>query len=594
MDFDAKKITIREILSTGRKYFIPRYQREYSWGIKEIKDFYEDLIKSISIEAENLKSKEYFFGTIMLIGDMIQPKKELEIVDGQQRLTTFTIFLSALSDICYNVDENISNLIWKYVIGIDDNGDIYTVLKNETASPYFQSKIQKRLTSSENEKNVIEVKEYEKAGLTEEEKRIKNAYEFFYENLQEEKIKKYLKIGQEIPYIKIIKIIRDQLLESQIIYICSIDRDSVNKIFENINARGKQLSSIDLIKNEIFSVENETVPKDDAKEIWEGIKVNLCKDNQFISMDTFIRHFWIAKYGPTTEKELYSNFLKKIKEKDYFKFIKELKETSEYYHNIMVPEVKLFLKSNRGNGINEWDAEQLVHYLQNLNDNFKISQVRIILLVLYEAYIKNKIKYREFKSTIKFLEEFHYIYNGVCKKPTNILENKYGSFARKIINTEDKKEINNYIKSLKEELKSLKPDKEMFVSKFKELIYSKEMENKEINQKNLVTKYSIRKYEEFLCNKGYYDIKRSSIEHILPEKSSVKNKLNIGNLVLLEDDLNNRANNLSFKEKVEIYKESNYKSVQEIIENFKKDFTEFDIEGRATKMSNFIYEQILK
>lgn len=287
MDFDAKKITIREILSTGRKYFIPRYQREYSWEIKEIKDFYEDLIKCIKIEAENLKSKEYFFGTIMLIGDMIQPKKELEIVDGQQRLTTFTIFLSALSDICYDIDKNISNLIWKYVIGIDDNGDMYTILRNETASPYFQSKIQKRLISSENKKNVIEVEEYEKAGLTEEEKRIKNAYEFFYENLQEEKIKKYLEIKQGIPYIKIIKIIRDQLLESQIIYICSIDRDSVNKIFENINARGKQLSSVDLIKNEIFSVENETVPKDDAKEIWEGIKVNLCKDDQFISMGYF-------------------------------------------------------------------------------------------------------------------------------------------------------------------------------------------------------------------------------------------------------------------------------------------------------------------
>ena len=310
--------------------------------------------------------------------------------------------------------------------------------------------------------------------------------------------------------------------------------------------------------------------------------------------DTFIRHFWIAKYGSTTEKGLYSNFLKKIKEKDYFKFIKELKETSEYYHNIMVPELKLFLKSNRGNGINEWDAEQLVYYLQNLNDYFKISQVRIILVILYEVYIKNKIKYREFKSTIKFLEEFHYIYNGVCKKPTNILENKYGNFARKIINTEDTKEISNYIKLLKEELKSLKPDKEEFVLKFKELTYSKEVSSKEINQKNLVTKYSIRKYEEILCDKGYYDIKRSSIEHILSEKSSIKNKLNIGNLVLLEDDLNNKASNLCFKEKVEIYKRSNYKSVQEIVENFKKTFTELDIEKRAIKMSNFIYENVLK
>lgn len=73
--------------------------------------------------------------------------------------------------------------------------------------------------------------------------------------------------------IEIIKIIRSQLTGSQVIYICSHTEEDVNKIFENINSKGQKLYTLDLIKNEIFSVENELVPIDKAKK--SGAKLRI-------------------------------------------------------------------------------------------------------------------------------------------------------------------------------------------------------------------------------------------------------------------------------------------------------------------------------
>lgn len=595
MNFDAKKTTIKDLLSVGRKYYIPRYQREYSWEKKELEEFYSDIIANISMKNSEFKLDEYFFGTIMLIGDMTNPEEKLEVVDGQQRLTTFTIFLSTLSNICDRLDSKISEILWSYVIGKDDNGKEYVILENETASPYFQYKIQKRLIDQRNFKIAAE---YEVNGLTPEEKRIKEAYDFFMDKLKEETIRKNLNVKEKnISYIELIKVIRDQVLRSQILYISSKDADSVNKIFENINARGKQLTSIDLIKNEIFSTEKNRIPIDDAKEIWKSIKNNLNKDKQGVSLDVFIRHFWLAIYGPTTEKELYNKFLKRIKPEEYSNFLEKLKVSSKNYFSMIKPNESLFTKSNKNNGINKWDCKQLIYSLNILNE-LNISQVRIILLALYEVYLTKKINYKNFKETVKFLEEFHYIYNGVCKLKTNILESMYSKFSRKIISEEKNSIVIKHIDDLKRELKKLKPDTKIFNIGFYDLTFYKNFSNEREKQKNIIAKYTIRKIEEILCSKGIYDSDQVSIEHIIAENTKENFVGDIGNLVLLESILNEEASNLLLKDKIKIYKKSKYKSVEDFIKKFsqngKINFSENEIEKRKKEMAEIIYQNIMK
>lgn len=97
-------------LFDGRKIFnIPKYQRAYAWEEKQLKDFVED------IENQS-PDKDYFFGTILL---QEQPRRErfemIDIVDGQQRITTLIIFMKLLLGQCKEVDSDVTMLENTYI-----------------------------------------------------------------------------------------------------------------------------------------------------------------------------------------------------------------------------------------------------------------------------------------------------------------------------------------------------------------------------------------------------------------------------------------------------------------------------------------------
>ena len=87
---DNGRKAISEMFS-GNKYFsIPTYQRGYAWSDKQLIDFFDDFNTQYS-------SNSYYYGTILLYcRDRKAEKEFLEIVDGQQRVTTLIIFISCL------------------------------------------------------------------------------------------------------------------------------------------------------------------------------------------------------------------------------------------------------------------------------------------------------------------------------------------------------------------------------------------------------------------------------------------------------------------------------------------------------------------
>ena len=97
---DSKVLGLREVIKVneGEGYSIPIYQRPYSWEEKNIKDFLEsifDAFKEVNEEKCKANVKPVFFGTIQLDCNK-ENKNMLDIVDGQQRLTTFLLFLDLL------------------------------------------------------------------------------------------------------------------------------------------------------------------------------------------------------------------------------------------------------------------------------------------------------------------------------------------------------------------------------------------------------------------------------------------------------------------------------------------------------------------
>ena len=240
MDFNSKPIVLQTFF-TDKKYIIPRYQREYSWSKEQLEDFYSDIVSNIKKEKGTYKIQEYFFGTVILVGNMEKPNKPIEIIDGQQRITTITIFLSVLSDILYSYDDNLSTLLWKYIIAQDNDGNFYNVMENDTASPYFQKKIQMRGIEPKDDKkkdgypriDIGDIEDLEKE-LSIEARLIKEAHDFFKGKLEDENLSAPVFKNSNLSKVDKLKLVRDQLLGSTFVYIISENINDVNVIFENI------------------------------------------------------------------------------------------------------------------------------------------------------------------------------------------------------------------------------------------------------------------------------------------------------------------------------------------------------------------------
>lgn len=114
MDLTATPKSIDDTFRLHRKYVIPRFQREYSWELDELSEMYDDLIDNIVYSNDELKTSDYFIGSLVLVGDDDDTSKiERLVVDGQQRLMTFTIAFSVLSQKFLEIGEK--NLVIKHI-----------------------------------------------------------------------------------------------------------------------------------------------------------------------------------------------------------------------------------------------------------------------------------------------------------------------------------------------------------------------------------------------------------------------------------------------------------------------------------------------
>ena len=95
----SKKISgaeypLAKIFSSDFDFVIPPYQRPYAWTDDQVLELFDDLHSFYLSEPED---DSYFLGSIVLIKDEGKPFSE--VIDGQQRLTTLTIFIAAITSL---------------------------------------------------------------------------------------------------------------------------------------------------------------------------------------------------------------------------------------------------------------------------------------------------------------------------------------------------------------------------------------------------------------------------------------------------------------------------------------------------------------
>ena len=202
---------------------------------------------------------------------------------------------------------------------------------------------------------------------------------------------------------------------------------------------------------------------------------------------------------------------------------------------------------------------------------------------------ENKIKASDLHKVISFLPKFHFIYSALCSKRANTLESKYARFAVDLTKSDSINESRNLIDRFIEQLKKILPNEQEFTEKFIKLEYS----NKRKNDHNLVTKYAIRELER-IFSKNRLISNTSSIEHIIPESKhdTSREVLNIGNLCILEENLNEECNNHDINNKFKIYAKSQFFTTKNLLISYPRGFTINNIEERARSLAKEFYHSL--
>jgi uncharacterized protein with ParB-like and HNH nuclease domain len=165
----ARECTIEDILFSNLRFTIPRYQRPYSWGIDHVTDFWGDLV---------WQDDSDFIGSFIFNHESLKESGVIEVIDGQQRLLTITIFMSVLRNMAKELGANdVASRYERHCIMFEDKKGNQTprIECGDSTKDFFWNYVQDHSNSMKDANH-----------LREEERKIKGNYEFFYQRVKEE------------------------------------------------------------------------------------------------------------------------------------------------------------------------------------------------------------------------------------------------------------------------------------------------------------------------------------------------------------------------------------------------------------------------
>ena len=346
--------SVSQIFSNDKNiyYTIPKYQREYTWGVREWELLFNDIVSN---------DNGYFLGSIICVDISASSLGDttLEVIDGQQRLTSLSILLATICKLIEDkkdeLDEYQTNDLFnlKKEIVLRRDGKFYPRL-----TPQIQNKNQTDYLSLLCELNLLQ--DYPRTSYALMRKMYKahnNFLKFINQYLEELKTEKADNYNEVEELFKLVETINAAVIVS----IEVETHKDAYMLFESLNNRGVPLSAIDLLKNLLISTSDPDGKSDECYEKWKTILSYLGDD--YSNQERFFRYYYDAYREelnagyPVTGKQKYylgyvatrSNLLdiyETLIKKDYQAFLDEVSKKARTY-SILInnnPEDSLYQK----------------------------------------------------------------------------------------------------------------------------------------------------------------------------------------------------------------------------------------------------------
>ncbi|MBT0606823.1 DUF262 domain-containing protein [Aequorivita echinoideorum] len=368
---------LSELFSADNKvaYHIPKYQREYVWSKWNWESLYDDIEES---------EGGHFLGSIICINTETDSHKpaDLELVDGQQRMTTISLFYLAIYDFL------------KYYIPDKTDVDMLVELRSLRNKIIINDKNEIRLSPSYSNNNLIDYKYifYEvidelktsKAPKNLGNRRIKKAYNYFYERLNAVDEDDNLIYNYDD-----VKEILSKLNSATLVKIDVATHADAFTLFETLNNRGVPLSAIDLIKNKLLGhleKVDKTTNLDENFERWNEIIENL--SDEYKVQERFLRQFYNAF---RIEKNIAVDKKPKALRSNLILIYEELINRDVHYFFNRLEEASLIYSKHIQYDIDEHSIE-LVKSLRNLENVTGADAYMLLLFIVKKFDINEKQK----------------------------------------------------------------------------------------------------------------------------------------------------------------------------------------------------------
>ena len=461
---DARHMSLLTFLQGPKQFLIPIWQRRYSWEKKECEQLWNDVLHV----GEDKNATTYFLGSIVSMkpDNNYSRVPRLLVIDGQQRLTTLSLLLSALGraiearSVEIGIDRRrIENY---YLFNADENDEWHY---KQLLTPHDKDTLTKLLKGKDLSANFSY--------------RLRSNYRFFEFELKRadlkavyEGIRKLMIVDIELEY----------------------GSDNPQLIFDSLNSTGLDLTSADRIRNYVLMEQDRDFQNKLYKTEWYPMEQRF-GDEYTKRFGLFIRDYLTLKTRRIPDKrKVYDSFKRYVADKKQPEVLKETIEEinrySEYYIRIALhqeedPEIRACLEDIRA---------------------LNVEVAFPFLLGVYEDYTQGQIEKADVIETLRLIES--YIFRrAICRIPTNSLNKAFVALIREV-------NKDNYIQSLKEVFSKI-PNAQRYPrnEEFKEEFLSSGTYSRYVGYSHY---YLLRKLENY-GRKEPISVEGYTIEHVMPQ-----------------------------------------------------------------------------
>lgn len=518
MALNPQHLTVSHLLE-GRLFQIPDYQRSYSWKKSQRDDLFNDICEAY--RSQN----DHFMATVVALA---QPKpvmigasefRVVDLVDGQQRITTLVILLKAIEkalredDPAEHTEKNsLADLLVKR-----DEHSLVLLQTNHDSSNLFTDYIRTGFADAEKaataaDHNVIDA--------------IKES-EVFVQSWRERS-----ENDQAVPMIGLLATVRNRM---SMIFHEITDQAVVYRVFEVLNSRGLDVKWVDKLKSQLMASLFEYVPSDtregalkEMQNIWGNIYRLIGTESD--SADEAL------KFAGTLAQEKTPHRI--LSEKDAVSEI--LNSAGQALNTIIAAARKLE------------DVNVLVHKLRSdnrLNAPAKVVHARFVALAIQLRKFDKKIA----NDLMGRWERVSFRLFGIARLDARSLVREYVELGHDIIWNE------LTAKEIAERLDELDADYDIDDAMSGKTYWDEWYGRRED------TRYVLFRYEEYLAaeagqkinvaewNKIWALDPNKSIEHVTPQRDEAEYTHNLGNLTMLPPGVNSTLGANSPQEKAQTY-----------------------------------------